>query len=88
MAPKKLNPEDFGDNAPPSEPVRDPNNKQFAVTLKDGTQLMVMAFRLFTSYDANLGLVVRALREDESEVGVFYAPLGWKLNNASDWVTP
>lgn len=83
----RKNPEDFGDNATPGEPELDVESKEYRVILKDGSVMEVKAFRLFTSFDANLGLVVRALRSDEQDVGVFYAPLGWVLKDPSKWKT-
>lgn len=79
------NPDDFGDGQSPTTVTPNPEEKSFRVTLKDGSLLNVKAFRLFTSYDANLGLVVRAMRSNDSEVGVFYAPLGWTLNDPAQW---
>jgi len=83
----KRDPAEFGDNAKPGKEQPNVEEKEFVITLKDGSIANVRAFRIFTAYDVNLGLVVRALRSDESDVGVFYAPLGWTLKDPSKWVT-
>ena len=85
MTPKRNG--EFGDGSAPVTAKLDVDLKQFRVVLLDGTEVYVQAFRLFTSFDANLGLVVRALRQDDSEVGVFYKPQGWVLINPAQWVT-